>query len=127
AAATRTAMAKKKARRRDGRLPDVLSSPSAASIPAGASAFGRLMAWSMISSLGSRRTPCVCHDPGPFVTRNRGKGPRLQVKFTPCWPRWHGSAGGESMTKRPYAVYDVFTQNPFAGNPLAVVFDGDGL
>ena len=27
----------------------------------------------------------------------------------------------------PYAVYDVFTQSPLAGNPLAVVFDAQGL
>jgi len=27
----------------------------------------------------------------------------------------------------PYAIYDVFTQTPFAGNPLAVVFDAQGL
>ncbi|WP_275783342.1 PhzF family phenazine biosynthesis protein [Pararhizobium gei] len=28
---------------------------------------------------------------------------------------------------RRYAIYDVFTQNRLEGNPLAVVFDGDGL
>jgi trans-2,3-dihydro-3-hydroxyanthranilate isomerase len=27
----------------------------------------------------------------------------------------------------PYAIYDVFTQTPLAGNPLAVVFDAQGL
>ncbi len=32
----------------------------------------------------------------------------------------------ESMTY-PYAIYDVFTQTPFAGNPLAVVFEAQGL
>ena len=26
-----------------------------------------------------------------------------------------------------FAVYDVFTDTPFAGNPLAVVFDADAL
>lgn len=31
------------------------------------------------------------------------------------------------MTRLPYATYDVFTDTPFAGNPLAVVFDADGL
>lgn len=31
------------------------------------------------------------------------------------------------MQARRYAVYDVFTQTRLAGNPLAVVFDGDGL
>ena len=29
--------------------------------------------------------------------------------------------------KRPYVTLDVFTDTPFAGNPLAVVLDGDGL
>ena len=29
--------------------------------------------------------------------------------------------------KRRYAIYDVFTAAPLAGNPLAVVFDADGL
>ena len=28
---------------------------------------------------------------------------------------------------RPYAIYDVFTDTPLAGNPLAVVFDASGL
>jgi trans-2,3-dihydro-3-hydroxyanthranilate isomerase len=28
---------------------------------------------------------------------------------------------------RPYAIYDVFTSERLAGNPLAVVFDGSGL
>ena len=28
---------------------------------------------------------------------------------------------------RRYAIYDVFTARPLEGNPLAVVFDGDGL
>ena len=28
---------------------------------------------------------------------------------------------------RPYAIYDVFTSDGLAGNPLAVVFDGKGL
>ena len=28
---------------------------------------------------------------------------------------------------RPYAIYDVFTDSPLAGNPLAVVFDAAGL
>ena len=28
---------------------------------------------------------------------------------------------------RRYAIYDVFTAKPLEGNPLAVVFDGDGL
>jgi trans-2,3-dihydro-3-hydroxyanthranilate isomerase len=27
----------------------------------------------------------------------------------------------------PYAVVDVFTEKPFAGNPLAVVFESDEL
>lgn len=31
------------------------------------------------------------------------------------------------MTERNYAIYDVFTDTPLTGNPLAVVFDGDGL
>lgn len=31
------------------------------------------------------------------------------------------------MTKRNYAVYDVFTETALAGNPLAVVFDASGL
>lgn len=31
------------------------------------------------------------------------------------------------MTTRPFVTYDVFTDTPFAGNPLAVVFDADGL
>lgn len=31
------------------------------------------------------------------------------------------------MPGHPYAIYDVFTDTPFAGNPLAVVFDADGL
>lgn len=29
--------------------------------------------------------------------------------------------------ERRYAIYDVFTDSKLAGNPLAVVFDGDGL
>jgi trans-2,3-dihydro-3-hydroxyanthranilate isomerase len=29
--------------------------------------------------------------------------------------------------KQRYAIYDVFTTTPLAGNPLAVVFDADGL
>jgi trans-2,3-dihydro-3-hydroxyanthranilate isomerase len=29
--------------------------------------------------------------------------------------------------QRRYAIYDVFTDRILAGNPLAVVFDGDGL
>ncbi len=28
---------------------------------------------------------------------------------------------------RDYAIYDVFTERKLAGNPLAVIFDGDGL
>src|SRR5690606_37345313 len=28
---------------------------------------------------------------------------------------------------RPYAILDVFTETPLVGNPLAVVFDADGL
>lgn len=31
------------------------------------------------------------------------------------------------MDRLPYEVVDVFTDRPFAGNPLAVVFDADGL
>lgn len=31
------------------------------------------------------------------------------------------------MKERPYAILDVFTKNPFSGNPLAVVFDAEGL
>ena len=31
------------------------------------------------------------------------------------------------MIKRRYKVYDVFADKPLAGNPLAVVFDSDGL
>lgn len=31
------------------------------------------------------------------------------------------------MTQIRFATYDVFTDTRFAGNPLAVVFDGDGL
>jgi PhzF family phenazine biosynthesis protein len=31
------------------------------------------------------------------------------------------------MTERPYAVLDVFAERPAAGNPLAVVLDGQGL
>jgi len=31
------------------------------------------------------------------------------------------------MRSLPFATYDVFTDTPFAGNPLAVVFDADGL
>ena len=31
------------------------------------------------------------------------------------------------MSKRRYAIYDVFTTTPLAGNPLAVVFDAEGL
>ncbi len=29
--------------------------------------------------------------------------------------------------KREYAIYDVFTATPLAGNPLAIVFDAEGL
>lgn len=31
------------------------------------------------------------------------------------------------MSKRSYAIYDVFTDTKLAGNPLAVVFDAEGL
>ena len=31
------------------------------------------------------------------------------------------------MPKRSFAVYDVFSSRKLAGNPLAVVFDSDGL
>lgn len=31
------------------------------------------------------------------------------------------------MPERRYAIYDVFTDRPFAGNPLALVLDCDGL
>src|SRR5262249_37140783 len=31
------------------------------------------------------------------------------------------------MRKRSFAVYDVFTDRKLAGNPLAVVFDAEGL
>jgi trans-2,3-dihydro-3-hydroxyanthranilate isomerase len=31
------------------------------------------------------------------------------------------------MTNRSYAIYDVFTDQALAGNPLAVVLDGEGL
>lgn len=31
------------------------------------------------------------------------------------------------MTSVPYEIVDVFTDRPFTGNPLAVVFDADGL
>ena len=31
------------------------------------------------------------------------------------------------MKTYPFATYDVFTDTPFAGNPLAVVFEADGL
>src|SRR5689334_12494771 len=31
------------------------------------------------------------------------------------------------MTKRRFAVYDVFSSEKLAGNPLAVVFDAEGL
>lgn len=33
----------------------------------------------------------------------------------------------EFIVARRYAIYDVFTARPLEGNPLAVVFDGDGL
>lgn len=33
----------------------------------------------------------------------------------------------EEHLQRQYAIYDVFTETRLAGNPLAVVFDGDGL
>ena len=33
----------------------------------------------------------------------------------------------ESLLPRRYAIYDVFTDTRLAGNPLAVVFDADGL
>lgn len=33
----------------------------------------------------------------------------------------------ENALSRRYAIYDVFTDTRLAGNPLAVVFDGDGL
>lgn len=33
----------------------------------------------------------------------------------------------KSAMQLPYATYDVFTDTRFAGNPLAVVFDSDGL
>lgn len=31
------------------------------------------------------------------------------------------------MPQRDYLIYDVFTDEPFAGNPLAIVLDSDGL
>lgn len=33
----------------------------------------------------------------------------------------------ESFVARPYAIYDVFTSQRLEGNPLAVVFDAEGL
>lgn len=35
--------------------------------------------------------------------------------------------GFQDQTQLPYAVYDVFTDRPFGGNPLAVVFEADDL
>jgi trans-2,3-dihydro-3-hydroxyanthranilate isomerase len=35
--------------------------------------------------------------------------------------------GGSAAMPRQYAVYDVFSEDKLAGNPLAVVFDADGL
>lgn len=32
-----------------------------------------------------------------------------------------------SMKSRPYLIYDVFTDEPLSGNPLAIVLDGEGL
>src|SRR4249919_1269737 len=34
---------------------------------------------------------------------------------------------GESLMARPFAQVDVFTTTPYAGNPVAVVLDGEGL
>lgn len=34
---------------------------------------------------------------------------------------------GQHRARYDYAIYDVFTSRPLAGNPLAVVFDADGL
>lgn len=31
------------------------------------------------------------------------------------------------LLTRRYSIYDIFTDKPLAGNPLAVIFDGDGL
>jgi trans-2,3-dihydro-3-hydroxyanthranilate isomerase len=36
-------------------------------------------------------------------------------------------AGSGPMTSRKYMLYDVFTKTPLAGNPLAVVLQGEGL
>jgi predicted PhzF superfamily epimerase YddE/YHI9 len=33
----------------------------------------------------------------------------------------------QSMTSRPFAQVDVFSAEPYRGNPVAVVLDGDGL
>jgi trans-2,3-dihydro-3-hydroxyanthranilate isomerase len=41
--------------------------------------------------------------------------------------RLPSSKGGIGALARDFAIYDVFTDAPLAGNPLAVVFDGDGL
>lgn len=47
----------------------------------------------------------------------------LQINFPPCFE------GGETtaMIERRYLIYDVFTEHAFAGNPLAVVLDSEGL
>src|SRR5665213_2065873 len=38
-----------------------------------------------------------------------------------------GNAGKEPRLRRRYAILDVFTHQPLAGNPLAVVLDAGGL
>ena len=34
---------------------------------------------------------------------------------------------GMQSQARPYAIFDVFSDRALAGNPLAVVFEADGL
>ena len=52
-------------------------------------------------------------------------GGRLETE--PDGPQCRGGAGEEEFMRRRYATADVFTDQPLGGNPVAVVFDAEGL
>jgi trans-2,3-dihydro-3-hydroxyanthranilate isomerase len=61
----------------------------------------------------------------PGAGANRGRVDLSAGSATESGPA-AGSVAGMS-TALPYEIVDVFTDRPYAGNPLAVVFDADGL
>jgi len=101
-------------RRLPRRLLPPASSASAVSIDGTVSGCGRLTSWSIANPYGAR-----CPDTAKIMSPTAD----CKLNFR------HVSGGGETtaMNERRYLVYDVFTEHAFAGNPLAVVLDSDGL